>query len=47
VTKFANNTWILLLGGTPLERRDLRVSLRIGRPPKTPLYDVELEIDDD
>jgi hypothetical protein len=30
-----------LLGGTPSGRRDRRVCLGIGRPPKTPLVDVE------
>jgi hypothetical protein len=30
-----------LPGGTPSERRDCRVCLGIGRPPKTPLVDVE------
>ena len=30
-----------LPGGTPLGRRDPRVCLGVGRPPKTPLVDVE------
>jgi hypothetical protein len=30
-----------LLGGTPSGRRHSRVCLGIGRPPKTPLVDVE------
>jgi hypothetical protein len=30
-----------LPGGTPSERTDARVCLGIGRPPKTPLVDVE------
>jgi hypothetical protein len=30
-----------LLGGTPSGRRDSRVCLGVGRPPKTPLIDVE------
>ena len=31
----------LAQGGTPSGRRDPRVCLRIGRPPRTPLNDVE------
>jgi hypothetical protein len=30
-----------LPGGTPSGRRDRRVCLGVGRPPKTPLVDVE------
>jgi hypothetical protein len=30
-----------LSGGTPSGRRDRRVCLAVGRPPKTPLVDVE------
>jgi hypothetical protein len=30
-----------LPGGTPSERRDRRVCLGVGRPPKMPLVDVE------
>jgi hypothetical protein len=31
----------------PIGRRDPRVCLEIGRPPKTPLYDVEPERGED
>jgi hypothetical protein len=30
-------------GRDPVKERDLRLCLRIGRPPKTPLIDVEPE----
>jgi hypothetical protein len=30
-----------LLGGTPSGRRDPRVCFDVGRPPKTPLFDIE------
>jgi hypothetical protein len=40
-TEFADGAWISLLGGTPSGRRDPRLYLGIGRPPKTPLIDVE------
>lgn len=37
------STWISLPGETPSGRSDLRVCLGIGRPPKTPLNNVEPE----
>jgi hypothetical protein len=42
-TEFTNSTWISLLRGTPSGRRDHLVCLRIGRPPKMSLNDVEPE----
>jgi hypothetical protein len=35
--EFANNPWISLPGGTLSGRRDPRICLGVGRPPKTPL----------
>jgi hypothetical protein len=46
-TEFADGAWISLLGGTPSGRRDLRVCLGIGGPPKTPLNNVEPERGED
>jgi hypothetical protein len=46
-TKFGNNTWISLSGGTLSERRDPMVCLGISRPLKTPLKDVEPERGED
>lgn len=37
----------LLLRGTPLRRSDPRVYLEIGRPPKMPLDDIELNRGED
>jgi hypothetical protein len=36
-----------LSGGTPSGRRNVRVCLEIGRPPKTPLVDLELKRGED
>jgi hypothetical protein len=41
VATFANSTWISLPGRTSSRRRDPMVCLGFGRPPKTPLDDVE------
>jgi hypothetical protein len=38
---FHNRPRSYLLGGSPSGRRDRRVCLGVGRPPKTPLVDVE------
>jgi hypothetical protein len=46
-TEFAGGAWISLPGGTPSGRRDPRPCLGTGRPPKTPLIDVELKIGED
>jgi hypothetical protein len=46
-TTFANNTWISLLGGTSSRRRDPRVCLGVGRPPKTSPDDVETKRGED
>jgi hypothetical protein len=35
-----------LPGGTPSGRRDPRVCLGVGRPPKTPLVDVETRVEE-
>jgi hypothetical protein len=37
----SQQTWISLTGRDPVGRRDPRVCLGIGKPPKTPLVDVE------
>jgi hypothetical protein len=42
-----NNTCISLPGGTPSGRRNPRGCLGIGRPPKTPLNDIESERGED
>jgi hypothetical protein len=39
--EFADGAWISLSRGTASGRGDPRVCLEIGRPPKTPLNDVE------
>jgi hypothetical protein len=41
--EFADGAWISLPGGTPLGRRDPRLCLGIGRPPKKSLIDIEPE----
>jgi hypothetical protein len=41
VAAFANSTWIRPPRGTPSGRRVPRFCLGVGRPPKTPLDDVE------
>jgi hypothetical protein len=46
VTEFADSTCISLSVGTPSGVRDLRVCLKIDRPPKTSLNDVEPEYDE-
>jgi hypothetical protein len=45
--EFADGAWISLLRETSSGRRDPRVCLEIGRPPKTPLNNAESEIGED